>query len=747
MQTAPAAVIQAASPPANPPPFLSLRDALSDEQRLELVEYWRSITKRKWVILLLAIAVATAVGAIAFSLPPVYRSSATVLIEPDKNKVVKIEEVYGGVSGGREHFQTQIEIIKSRDVAMKTVLGLRLWEVPEFDARKDKDNWQAKMRQAVGLTLPEVDWTEEMLANAAAGRFAGALEVQPVRGSNLVKVSFESQDPNLAAKVVATVADIYVNSDRESRFKLTQQANAWLQERVVALRQKLDASERALQAYREGQGLVNLGGSAQSIDSQQITNITQQLVQARVRRAENEGVYKDVVALRESKKDDYSSVAAVMRHPAVVTAKAAEAMAQQKVSELSQRYGFEHPRMVAATAELQAAKQSVSSQAEAVATSLIRDYEISRATEKQLEGELANSRGSVVAVNRKEAQLGVLERAVQADRQLYELFIGRAKETSASNDLQTQVARVVDPAVPGGQVRPKRLQMIQIAFALGLFGGMLISLLLDKLDNTLKGQEDAEARLKQPLLTSLPILKGSDRKQVMRLAVDKPDSMFAEGMRTARTSVMLSSIDSLKKIILVTSSVPGEGKTVVSTNLALAHAATRKTLLIDADMRRPAVARGLALPPGLKGLSDLTSGAATLDECIHVLEGSNLHVISSGATPPNPTELLLSQRFKETLHTLQERYDIIVIDSPPVELVSDALVLAPLVTGTIYVVKAMDTPFQLARKGLVRLQRGHGTILGVVLNQVDFKKAQKYYGQYSAYGQYGYGDYGYKVKA
>jgi capsular exopolysaccharide synthesis family protein len=730
-----------------PQPFLSLKDALSDEQRLELVEYWRSITKRKWVILLLGIAVATAAGAVAFSLPAVYRSGATVLIEPDKNKVVKIEEVYGGVSGGREHYQTQIEILKSREIAMKTVEGMKLWQVPEFDARKSQDNWQAKLRKAIGLTAPEVDWTEERLAGAALGKFSGALDVQPVRGSNLVRVSFESEDAGLAARVVTRVAEIYVNSDRESKFKLTQEANAWLQERVLALRQKLDASERALQDYREGQGLVNLGGSAQSIDSQQITNITQQLVQARVRRAENEGVYKEVLAIRRAKRDDYDSVAAVMRHPGVVAAKAAESVAQQKVSELSQRYGFEHPRMVTATAELTTAKQTVASQAEAVATSLMRDYEISRATERQLEGELAKARGSVVAVNRKEAQLGALERAVQADRQLYELFIGRAKETSASNDLQTQVARVVDPAVPGGQVRPNRMQIIAVAFALGIFGGVLISLLLDKLDNTLKGQEDAEARLKQPLLTSLPILKGSDRKQVMRLALDRTDSMFAEGIRTARTSVMLSSIDSPKKIILVTSSMPGEGKTVVSTNLALAHASTRQTLLIDGDMRRPAVARGLALPPGVKGLSDLTSGSATVDECIHVLEGTNLHVISSGATPPNPTELLLSQRFKDTLHALQERYDIIVIDSPPVELVSDALVLSPLVTGTIYVVKAMDTPYQLARKGLVRLQRGHGTILGVVLNQVDFKKAQKYYGQYSAYGQYGYGDYGYKVRA
>ena len=732
--------------PARAAPFLSLRDALSDEQRLELVEYWRSITKRKWAILFLGIAIAIAAGAIAFALPPIYSSTATVMIEPDKSKVVNIEEVYSGVGQNREHFQTQVEIVKSREVALKTIQSLKLYDVPEFDPRKASESWQAKLKLALGLTEPRKEWNDESLAAATLGKYYEELDVQPVRLSQLVKISFSSESPEIAAKVAGTVAQIYIENDREARFKLTQQASKWLLDQVSGLRAKLDASERALQAFREKQGLVNIGGSAQAIDSQQIAKLTEQLVSARVKRAENEGVHAEITQIQKAGGGDFSSVAAVMRHPTIIEAKKQEAIAQQKVSELSQRYGFEHPRIVQANAELKTAHQSTLQQMAGVAASLVRDYEVSRSTERQLESILATSRGSVQNVNRKEAQLGILEREVEGNKQLYDLFIGRAKETRVSSDLQTQVARVVDPPlVPTSPVKPKKAQIVLIALALGLLTGVLISVLLDKLDNTLKGSEDAEARLKQPILTSLPLLVGEDRKGAMQLINAKPDSMFAEAIRTARTGVLLSNIDAPHKIILVTSSVPGEGKTVFAANVALAHSATKKTVLIDADMRRPQISRNMGLPTGAKGLSNLAAGTASLQECIHRLEGTQLDVIPAGDIPPNPTELLLSQRFKDTLKALAETYEVVLLDSPPVELVSDALVVAPLATGVIYVVKAMETPYPLARKGLMRLQRVDATILGVTLNHVDFKRAQKYYGQYSAYGEYGYGDYGYKT--
>jgi len=198
------------------------------------------------------------------------------------------------------------------------------------------------------------------------------------------------------------------------------------------------------------------------------------------------------------------------------------------------------------------------------------------------------------------------------------------------------------------------------------------------------------------------------------------------------------------RILLVTSSLPGEGKTTFSINLALAHAQTKRTLLIDADMRRPSVAKGLDLAPGAKGLSNLAAGTATLDDCLQAVPGSSLSVLGSGPIPPNALEILLSQKFKALLDELATIYEVIVIDSPPVELVSDALVISSYATGVIYTIKAAETPYQLARKGLQRIRRAEGDILGVVLNRFDFKRAEKYHGEYSGYGKYGYGKDGYQ---
>jgi len=725
------------SPALAPPEFTPIGFQFSGEQKLALLDSWRAIAKQKWIIIALGAAALVVAGGIAFSLPAIYQSTATVMIEATKGKVVNIEDVYGGMGQSREHYQTQVEILKSRDVAIKTIKALKLWDNPDFDPRKAKESWVWQLKQSIGFGKPEPEWTDDNLADAVLEKFQTLLSVEPVRLSQLVKVSFESTSPELSQKVVNTITEEYINSDRDARFSMTQKASAWLQERVSGLRKKLDDSERALQAYRDSQGLVNLGGSAQTMNSQAISNVTEQLVAARVRRAESEGVYNDIRQIRNSGKNDFSSIAAVMRHPSVITAKEQEAVAQQKMSELSQRYGYEHTKVVQAKAELQSAKQSLAMQSDAVAASLARDYEIARATERQLASELASARSSVAQVNRKEAQLGILEREVDANRQLYDLFMGRAKETTATNDMQDQVARVVDPAALGEQIKPKKAQLMVVALVLGLMAGSLFALLLDKLDNTLKGQDDAEERLKQPVLASLPILKSEERKKVMQNMLRAGNDMFSEGILTLRTGVLLSNLDQANKIILVTSSVPGEGKSSVAANLAMALSKTKATLLIDADMRRPMVSRGLDLKAGAKGLANLCAGTATVEESVQRLQDAPLHVMTAGDIPPNPAELLLSKRFKSTLQALSAHYDYIVIDSPPVELVTDAMILTPLATSTIFVTEAMGTPYPLARKALSRIERAGGHVLGVVLNRVDFKKANKYYGQYAAYGKYG----------
>ena len=729
--------------PNSPHKQIFLQDV---EEKLDAVEYWHSITKRKWSILAFGVVVAMVAAVIVFAMTPIYRSTATILIEADKSKVVSIDEVYSGLSQNREHFQTEVEILKSRDAAVKSIAKLKLWEMPEFDPRKQEKSLFARTLDSIGFTqtVAPVVWDETALSNAVYPQFVGHLTIEPIRLSQLVNISFDSADRELAARVANTVGDTFIENDFDSRFKMTKRANTWLQERLTTLREKLNTSEQALQDYRDRTGIVDVKGAGQGGGGKQLDDVTQRLVETRLRRAEAENAYNQIK--NAPRGADLRSLPAVVHNPVVGEAIKQEADAERKLSEMSQRYGKEHPKIVQAEGELKSARENVQRQVDNVVASVTREYEVARGTERALEGTLGQARGMVQNQNRKEFQLGVLERDAESNRQLYDMFMKRAKETDMVGDLQSPLARIVDPAAEArAPARPKKTQIVLIAFVIALFAGALASLLIDRLDNTLKTTDDVESKLKCPLLTTVPLLLKKEAEPVnsAHMFIDQKDSLYAETIRTARTGVLLSAIDLPNRVLLVTSSVPGEGKTTFSVNLAIAHANTKKTLLIDADMRRPAVSKTLKLEPG-KGLSELVSGTATLEECVRTVPGSTLSIIPSGIIPPNPLELLLSQKFKETLARLGQMFDIIVIDSPPVALVSDALVIASQATGVIYVVKGANTPYQLARKCITRIKRAEGMILGVVLSGIDFTKAEKYEGEYSGYGKYGYAKYGYK---
>ena len=714
--------------------------SISAEQKLELLEYWRSITKRKWSILALGLAVAALAAVISFAITPIYKTSATVLIEAGKGKILAVEEVYS-VAQQREHYQTQIEILKSRDVAERTVRAMKLWDNPSFDSRKAEQHWLDKALSALGIGSADVkrDWNEEDLAASAVRGLMGALSVTPVRGSQLVQVTFESANPTLAAQIANAVAQEYIAAERDERYKITQQVSQQLQERLTDLRDKLTGSEQALQAYREKRGIVALGGSAQAVAGQTINDSLRSLTEAQTRRATLEGEYQQAKAAGA----DYGSIPSVARNPAVGVAQAAVTAGQAKLAELAQTLGSAHFKVQQAEAELAEQRATLRRLQSAAVSVLMREYEAARSTEQSLASAVGSARNAVQDVNRQEFELSVLEREYQGNRQLYEMFTSRAKETNLTGTIQPSAARVIDRAVPNlTPVKPNKRQIVLVALLLALLLGALASVLLDRLDNTIKGSDDAELRLRLPVLAALPVMADHDRVKMARLFLSDAHSHFAEGVRTARTGVMLSNLDAPRQTLLVTSTLPNEGKTTVSINLAIAHAQSKRTLLLDADMRRSQVGRALGLVRASKGLTNLVAGTATVEECVQPVEGTRLMVMSVGDLPPNPLELLLSNRFKEVLAELGEHYEMIIIDSPPVELVSEALVLAPLVTSVTLVVKAMSTPAPLVRKSLTRLQRAGGRMLGVIVNQLDFAHSQKYYGEYGS-STYSYGTYGY----
>lgn len=708
------------------------------EERFELVEYWRSILRRKWSILGLAITVAILASVIVSTIKPVYRATATVLLETGKSKIVSVEEIYTGLSGSREFFQTQAEIIRSRDLVKKVVAKLKLGKNREFDPRQSEPPLWQRWSKTIGMGTAPAAITDEQAEGSALAQVAGRVSVDLVKGSQLIRISFEASDRELAATIANTFADVFIENDLESRYQVTQKAANWLNTRVAGLRQQLTDSEKALQEYREREKIVDAKGIAMSGASATFGDLNKSLIEARQRRAEAENAFNQIRAIRAAGSNNFETIPAVLRNPLYNDAKKAETEAERKLTELSQRYGKEHPRIIQAETELKTARESARRQMEIVVASITKEYEVVRANEQAVERSLADARAEVQGINRKEYQLGILEREVASNRQLYDMFIGRSKEASATNDLQTAVGRVVDRAEPpGSPIRPNKNQMVSTAFFAGLIVAIMCAILLDRLDNTVKTTEDVETKLRVPVLTSVPLISG--RKDLAKLAyLSDPKSVFSESIRSARTGVLLSGIDSEHKVLVITSSVPNEGKTTFAMSLAFAHAQTKRVLLIDADMRRPSIAKTMGIDKDAAGLSDFISGTAQVSQVIHSIEGTTAKLLPAGHNPPNPLELLLSPKFSQALAKLKELFDIIILDSPPVQLVSDAMVVARHATGVIYVVKADDTPHPLARLGIKKIRLTGTPIIGVVLNQLDFKKADRYYGEYSGYYSYGY---------
>ena len=717
------------------------------EDTLDLVEYWRAISKRRWSIIGLTVLVAILTLLVVNNMRPLYRGTTTMLIEQGKAKIVSIEEIYSQGLVQREYYQTQVEIIKSEDLARKVVRKLKLFNHPDFDVRQTPPTLWNRVTGSSVADPSQI--SEEDAFKVAVGRFRRNLQVGLVRNSQLATVSFISYDPQLAALVPNAVAETYIESDLESRMAMTQKASEWLRERMGELRAKVDSSEKALQDYRDRERILDAKGVALSGASKQLEELTRSVVEARQKRAEAESALALVGQIRSGRlQASYDSVPAVLRSPIIQQMKFTEADAERRLSEASKRYGPEHPKLIQAKSELEAAKENTRRQVEIVIGGLSKELDQARANEAAVERALAQSKADIQGINRKEFQLGILEREVLQNRNLYDMFVNRLKETNATGDLQTTIARVIDPAtVPGAAFAPDKKQIVTIAAVITLIVSALLALLLDRLTNALNSTSDVEHRLGVPALGVLQKIKGFAKKGfVSELAFfNDTQSTFAEAVRTVRTSVLMSSLDDPHKIVVITSSVPEEGKTTLSFNLACALGQVKKVLLVDGDLRRPKIGKLVGRDSKSPGLADLVAGHAQVSQCVFFDERAGIHILPAGTVPPNPLELLSSKRFEDVITKLKEAFDIVLIDSAPLQLVSDAQVLSQFASSVIYVVKADSTPYQVAQNGLKKLRRVNAQILGVVLNQLDLEKAEKYYGEYSGYRSYrGYKKYGYR---
>lgn len=697
----------------------------------------RILYRNKWQILRTLGLVVLLAALAVFVVTPTYRGTATLLIEAVGAKVVAIDEVYQpGIPGVNltEYQNTQIEVIQSRTVADRVFTQLKLEQYPEYELEKATKEG-GFLADLIALVLPARQ--EDGGRAAAIDNLIDNIRVEPVLRSNLVKVHAEAESAELSAMIANAVVEAYVAYDRESRGGIADEASGWLGERLAEVKKDLERAEQAQQKFYESEELVNVGGARGLVESE-ITDNASQLRAARTARTSLENVYRRIVRAGTSLQV-LQEIPQVQQEPLVQTTKRLFLETQSEVGGLQARYGAKHPKMVAAQARLTDASEALRRQVLLAAEGIRSEYEIARNTENSLAGIVQDSRSQIQGLDRKENQLQNLQREVESNRKLYDTLLQRSKETEVTGDLDIGKIRVIEKAiVPKKPHKPRKLLWLAAAGLFGLFLGLSLALLRGFLDDTIKSPLDLEQAALIPALTVLPRVRKSKRLTYME--IEEPQTIFAEGIRTLRTSLLLADISRKRRRILVTSAVPGEGKTSVALNLAMALGQVERVLLIDADLRKPTVGARLMLPPDARGIVDLITGAGDLAACVHRHKAGNIDVLPCGKPPPNPLELVGSERFAQLLHSLSTNYDRVVIDSPPCQPVSDSLLLGRAVDAVIFLVKADSTPRMQVTTAIKSLRQAGAPLIGAVLNQADTRRRSGFaYGYY--YYQGGYGSY------
>ena len=725
-------------------PQLPAAEGLLDIQLL-----WRYLFRYKWGVLGLGLVFALVAIIYASSLTPIYQATSTLLIEKEDKQIVSIQELYTPRYYDWEYMQTQYELLRSRNLAERVVKKLGLHQdsagktLLRDQVEPEKDAFSLSSLKPAGFNAPpeivdqpsEEELTQQRIAQATAIVITG-LQVVPVQDTNLITLSFKSDDPKFAASVVNTLAEQYIESQLEARLNATRKATEWLNERLADLRVNLKKSEARLQSYREQQKLVDIQGVS-TLGAQQLSELNARLAEARRSRLAAQTIGREVTRLQGAPSDEYLTIPAVLNQGLIPDLLKNRSAAERNVSELGKRYGVKHPRMINAQTELKAAIESLDSEVSKVVNAINREYQLAQSNEQALENQLESSKQELQSLNRKEFQIQELQREVDTNRQLYEMFFTRIQETNQGSGFEKAQARVVDTAlVPTVPVSPNKKRIVVVASVMGLFLGCVIAVLLGLLDNTIKTPDDVQERLGSPMLGAIPKVASSS-DGVNEQYWHNQNNSFAESIRTIRTGIVLSGLDNPSRIIVVTSSLPGEGKSTLALNLGSAFGHLEKTLVIGADLRKPSIAKKCQLPANHPGLSNYVAGSAELDECISAFGDEQMFVMPAGIIPSNPLEMLSSQKFAEALNHLKDRFDRIIIDSAPIQAVSDALILASQADSLLFVVKADSTSYTLVRKAINRLRDSNLPLTGVVLNQFDIAKSARYYGgKYDQYGEY-----------
>lgn len=723
----------------------------ADEDIIDLSHYFRVVNQSKWRILSLALIITFLVALIVLSLTPVYKATSSLLIESEETNIVSIEQVYGLDASKKEYFETQYEILKSRYIAEKVVNKLALDSHPIFIEKLDESNSSAfdgikTTLKSILTFLPQKErepLSEEEQAQLRKELlitlFSENLTISPVPNTQVVKIAYTSESPKLAAEVANAVAEVYIESYLEAKFDMTSKATSWLNDSLAGLRNKLEISEKKLAEFYQREQLVDLDGVV-GLASEELQGLSEQLLQAENRLKQSEIIFEQVQNFNGDPAE-LAAMPAVQNHPSIQNVKEAELKAQSNVSELSKVYGPKHLKMISAQAELASVKQTLENQIASLISGITNEYRQAQSQVNRLRVAVASAKEEYRTLTTLESKRRVLQREVDTNQQLYDSFFTRLQETSEVEGFESANARVLDRAtLPVEPFKPKKSLILIATLVMSTGFGIFIALVLDFLNSGIRSVDDVERRLGQRMMGLIPWQPHKKKNDLpLREFFDTSNHVFSEAIRTLRTSIQLLDLSGDKKVIMVTSSVPKEGKTTVSINLAFAMGQIGKTLLIDTDLRKPAIAKRFGMPGFQPGIANLVSGTHSLDECLCNDVASNIDVITAGSATPNPQELLMSDNFKKVIKNLREQYEHIIIDTAPIQAVSDAIIVSESADMLFHVVKADATNEKIVSSGLERFMRVGKRIDGVILNQVDVKKAGNGYAYTGYYDKYGYG--------
>jgi capsular exopolysaccharide synthesis family protein len=708
-----------------------------EEQPIDLRKYVEIVLKRKWIILLVFVTAVAVTAIFTMRQPKIYSASTSLVIESSAPAVLG-EQVREAVDLGtgsywfsKEFYETQYKIIKSRQIAERVVEALGLNHDFKFlGIDKLPPELQAK-------ALEKAD---------AAGIVQGMIIVQPVKDSRIVNITIEDTDPERAAILANTVANSYKDNNLNRRTEASKDSADWLQDQLADLRTKLAGSELALFNFKRENDLVYTTlDNKQTITNAKLVAINDTLTKIRTRKAELDAKVKGIKAARDS--SDLGRVMAlgvIASNSFVNKLKEQQATVQNELAELNERYGPEHPKMKSTLEKLEASKKNLQNEIDAILGANLSEYDELVTTEKNLEVMLEGIKKEAFETNKKEIDYKRLAREEENNQRLFDLVLKRMKEMDLSAMLKANNVRILDEAqVIRLPVKPRVHRNIGIAAVLGLLAGIGFAFLIEIQDRTVKSHQDIEA-LGLNFLGLLPSIPGGDPAHPAKRDLfinDQPKSTVAECCRTIRTNLLFMSPDNPAKRLVVTSAGPQEGKTTTLINMGIVLAqGGQRVLLVDSDMRRPRLHKSFGVPNAV-GLSSLIVGESALDEAIKSTTVPGLFVLPSGPVPPNPAELLHTERFKKLVERLGEKFDRVMFDSPPVGAVTDPLVLANQMDGTILVAKMLRTDRDMAERAAKSLRDANAKILGAILNDVDIEKRQYgyYLGYYYSYGRY-YGE-------